>query len=183
MSDVFMFFFFSSRRRHTRCLSDWSSDVCSSDLATMKGRTDEVIFLTTHTDGPNEVNDNGALGVLALATYWSKIPAANRNRTLFLSLPTGHYAGGAIRDRETGSGRAAGTGGIMAKFPDVVTRTVAQIQLEQMGSMEWIDQKGTYAPTGNVAKQRWIPTPSAAPVINRLFMAATETEDPRYANS
>src|SRR5262245_64522591 len=28
-----LFFFFSSRRRHTRCLSDWSSDVCSSDLA------------------------------------------------------------------------------------------------------------------------------------------------------
>src|SRR5258705_12543449 len=27
-----MIFFFSSRRRHTRCLSDWSSDVCSSDL-------------------------------------------------------------------------------------------------------------------------------------------------------
>src|SRR5258705_5892168 len=26
------FFFFSSRRRLTRCLSDWSSDVCSSDL-------------------------------------------------------------------------------------------------------------------------------------------------------
>src|SRR5262245_57314291 len=26
-------FFLSSRRRHTRCLSDWSSDVCSSDLA------------------------------------------------------------------------------------------------------------------------------------------------------
>src|SRR5258705_1757272 len=24
--------YFSSRRRHTRCLSDWSSDVCSSDL-------------------------------------------------------------------------------------------------------------------------------------------------------
>src|SRR5687768_9543701 len=28
------FFFFSSRRRHTRCSRDWSSDVCSSDLAT-----------------------------------------------------------------------------------------------------------------------------------------------------
>src|SRR5258705_4743214 len=27
------FFFFSRRRRHTRCLSDWSSDVCSSDLS------------------------------------------------------------------------------------------------------------------------------------------------------
>src|SRR3989442_11268273 len=27
-----VFFFFSSRRRHTRCGRDWSSDVCSSDL-------------------------------------------------------------------------------------------------------------------------------------------------------
>src|SRR6266704_5895466 len=27
------FFFFSSRRRHTRSKRDWSSDVCSSDLA------------------------------------------------------------------------------------------------------------------------------------------------------
>src|SRR6266498_1846273 len=27
-----MCFFFSSRRRHTRCGRDWSSDVCSSDL-------------------------------------------------------------------------------------------------------------------------------------------------------
>src|SRR5438046_7228487 len=27
-----MLFFFSSRRRHTRLVSDWSSDVCSSDL-------------------------------------------------------------------------------------------------------------------------------------------------------
>src|SRR6202012_4909984 len=28
------YFFFSSRRRHTRPLCDWSSDVCSSDLLT-----------------------------------------------------------------------------------------------------------------------------------------------------
>src|SRR5882724_13216277 len=29
-------FFVSSRRRHTMCLSDWSSDVCSSDLVTLQ---------------------------------------------------------------------------------------------------------------------------------------------------
>src|SRR5207249_6374452 len=28
-----LFFFFSSRRRHTRSKRDWSSDVCSSDLS------------------------------------------------------------------------------------------------------------------------------------------------------
>src|SRR3712207_8430564 len=32
-SGVIDFFFFSSRRRHTRYWRDWSSDVCSSDLA------------------------------------------------------------------------------------------------------------------------------------------------------
>src|SRR5699024_11663320 len=34
--DVCRFFFFSSRRRHTRSKRDWSSDVCSSDLVSMK---------------------------------------------------------------------------------------------------------------------------------------------------
>src|SRR5215213_7306963 len=29
---MLLVFFFSSRRRHTRLVSDWSSDVCSSDL-------------------------------------------------------------------------------------------------------------------------------------------------------
>src|SRR6266705_6470081 len=31
------FFFFSSRRRHTRSYGDWSSDVCSSDLLKRAG--------------------------------------------------------------------------------------------------------------------------------------------------
>src|SRR5690348_10896706 len=32
-SVYYVYFFFSSRRRHTRWTGDWSSDVCSSDLA------------------------------------------------------------------------------------------------------------------------------------------------------
>src|SRR5262245_62426948 len=35
------YFFFSSRRRHTRCLSDWSSDVCSSDLEIFSRTADD----------------------------------------------------------------------------------------------------------------------------------------------
>src|SRR5437763_15925831 len=34
----FIFFFFSSRRRHTRYIGDWSSDVCSSDLVARRRR-------------------------------------------------------------------------------------------------------------------------------------------------
>src|SRR6266487_2004174 len=39
-----VFFFFSSRRRHTRWTGDRSSDVCSSDLATAlaRGRCERV---------------------------------------------------------------------------------------------------------------------------------------------
>src|SRR5256884_471250 len=33
---MLLFFFFSSRRRHTRCSRDWSSDVCSSDLLDLR---------------------------------------------------------------------------------------------------------------------------------------------------
>ena len=38
VSDVRGDFFFSSRRRHTRLVSDWSSDVCSSDLEDLIAR-------------------------------------------------------------------------------------------------------------------------------------------------
>src|SRR5205809_7659691 len=34
-------FFFSSRRRHTRCSRDWSSDVCSSDLLTWQDTAED----------------------------------------------------------------------------------------------------------------------------------------------
>src|SRR2546421_4183269 len=40
---VVFFFFFSSRRRHTRSDRDWSSDVCSSDLASQEGPTPMTI--------------------------------------------------------------------------------------------------------------------------------------------
>src|SRR3989442_14780207 len=46
-------FFFSSRRRHTRCGRDWSSDVCSSDLTRFDLRRGR--------DGPNLVTAVAAL--------------------------------------------------------------------------------------------------------------------------
>src|SRR5260221_4946529 len=35
IGSIAIIFFFSSRRRHTRSLCDWSSDVCSSDLLSL----------------------------------------------------------------------------------------------------------------------------------------------------
>src|SRR5690606_41175749 len=38
----FFFFFFSSTRRHTRFSRDWSSDVCSSDLADIDAEIEAI---------------------------------------------------------------------------------------------------------------------------------------------
>ena len=59
-------FFFSSRRRHTRSLCDWSSDVCSSDLLVLlRGRAvgilvperREVVRPGTHPDNVVALGD------------------------------------------------------------------------------------------------------------------------------
>src|SRR5689334_23762936 len=39
-----LFFFFSSRRRHTRWNCDWSSDVCSSDLDSSRSRAISLLL-------------------------------------------------------------------------------------------------------------------------------------------
>src|SRR2546422_1095272 len=44
-----VFFFFSSRRRHTRCSRDWSSDVCSSDLCSYPEINDVGLTALTRT--------------------------------------------------------------------------------------------------------------------------------------
>src|SRR3712207_8953990 len=49
---ILIFFFFSSRRRHTRYWRDWSSDVCSSDL----GPPDLVDGSGDHTNSATLVN-------------------------------------------------------------------------------------------------------------------------------
>ncbi len=152
-----------------------------SIAATLKGQTDEVVFMTTQTDGPNECNENGGLGLLAAATYLSKIP--NRKRTYFFSLPTGHYAAGAVRDPVTGSGRSAGTTGMMAKYPQVVERAVAQIALEQMASMEWADINGRWQATGKPSPENWVPTPATHEASNQMFMACTRGLDPKFSRS
>src|SRR5690606_40957518 len=47
--DYINFFFFSSRRRHTRFSRDWSSDVCSSDLLVLLN-DDDLTFIKLRLD-------------------------------------------------------------------------------------------------------------------------------------
>src|SRR2546422_1269798 len=66
MSYVFIcvFFFFSSRRRHTRCSRDWSSDVCSSDLMS----SSDIRHVTDDTFDPEVLKADTPV----LVDYWAE---------------------------------------------------------------------------------------------------------------
>src|SRR5256885_9619665 len=60
-----VFFFFSSRRRHTRLQGDWSSDVCSSDLAQGLVRRPRLLMLDEPSAGLSPVLVDRVLAAMA----------------------------------------------------------------------------------------------------------------------
>jgi hypothetical protein len=108
--------------------------------AVLPGKTDETIIVNTHTDGCNANEENGALGVVALAKYFAKIPLAQRNRTLVFLMTTGHFAHGYVR----------GTEDWRNTNPELMKKAVACVTIEHLGATEWVDHPETneYKPTG-----------------------------------
>jgi hypothetical protein len=112
-------------------------------IATLPGSTDEVVIVNTHTDGPNATEENGALGILALANYFAKIPKSERRRTLVFPLTTGHFA----------SPWVPSIRGVIDKHPEIIRRAVAAVTVEHLGCREWMDDASMrYAATG---KNEW----------------------------
>src|SRR3989442_8613370 len=77
-----LFFFFSSRRRHTRCGRDWSSDVCSSDLNVLLPAS--ALFLARPMPPGRALIDAGA--AVALATDFNPGSAFCESLPLVCSL-------------------------------------------------------------------------------------------------
>ena len=99
-------------------------------VATLTGSTsEEVIIVNTHTDGPNATEENGGLGIVALAKYFAKLPKAERKRTLVFPLTTGHFAGPWVPSMR----------GIIQKYPDLIKKAVAALTIEHLGCKEWAD--------------------------------------------
>src|SRR5436853_2899390 len=78
-------FFFSSSRRHTRCLSDWSSDVFSSDLEVAPYDEEElarlrVLGIDDPEDDPSVLVE-GPEGTLRLWFQRVPEPKTSKNRT------------------------------------------------------------------------------------------------------
>src|SRR6266550_7673649 len=67
-------FFFSSRRRHTRCSRDWSSDVCSSDLFV------GILTLILASDGIVKARERFAFQMRALEQRYRSAGIVARDR-------------------------------------------------------------------------------------------------------
>src|SRR2546421_6402932 len=61
-----MFFFFSSRRRHTRSDRDWSSDVCSSDQSQAEDGIRDLIVTDRKSTRLNSSHDQISYAVFCL---------------------------------------------------------------------------------------------------------------------
>src|SRR5260370_41451829 len=74
---VISFFFFSSRRRHTRFKCDWSSDVCSSDL--WNARKGRDALTVTWDEGPNAQVSSASISQLLAQRADDKAPVARHD--------------------------------------------------------------------------------------------------------
>src|SRR5436189_1835875 len=89
-------FFFPSRRRHTRYIGDWSSDVCSSDLIRVAVRRPELVG---HLQPAGKVGQIHA--VQANVRYPASVEAAMRDSEVAINLVGTLTESGAQTDRKS----------------------------------------------------------------------------------
>src|SRR5437762_8663739 len=94
-----LLFFFSSRRRHTRYIGDWSSDVCSSDLVWVGDFDSNQLYLTAN-HGVNSF------------TYPSDVRAEGRSEERRVGKER-RSRGGPGQGKKNGRPRVGGPGGGM----------------------------------------------------------------------
>ena len=121
--------------------ADLTPDTSTDTLiATLPGMSsDEIIIVNTHTDGPNATEENGGLGIVALAKYFAKIPMTERKRTMVFILTTGHFANPYVPSIR----------GVIEQHPELVKKAVAAVTIEHLGCREWADDASlNYKATG-----------------------------------
>ena len=116
------------------------------------GDTGEHIIINTHTDGPNAVEENGGLGLLALARHLAALPS--RNRDMYFALVTGHFQLPQFSSTilnpahpEVGQGAVSRW---MLDHPHIWQAAVLGVTAEHLGATMWTDdpETGQYVPAG-----------------------------------
>jgi hypothetical protein len=116
------------------------------------GNTGKNIIINTHTDGPNATEENGGLGLIALARHLAALPS--RNHDMYFALVTGHFQlpqfSRAILNPahpEVGNGAVSVW---MLDHPGIYQAAALGVTIEHLGATMWIDDPvtGQYVPAG-----------------------------------
>lgn len=110
--------------------------------ASLTGNNDsESIIINTHTDGPNACEENGAVGLLAIARHLSQMPVQERARTTHFVFVTGHF-----QLPQFGIHGQATTRWLQ-NHPELWDgnkgnqKAVASLSIEHLGCKQWADNK------------------------------------------
>jgi hypothetical protein len=103
----------------------------------LQGETDEIILIHTHSDGPNAVEENAPIAVVALAEYLAGLPKGTLKRSYLFTMTTGHMAHFPT---------SKSWHGFETKHPDLIKKVVGAIVLEHLGARSWIDRGEDYLP-------------------------------------
>lgn len=110
---------------------------------------DEMILFTTHSDGPSISQDNGPLGLLAVAYYFSHIPKSERPRTLMFFMDNRHFM--------PGGERAFAEQHWFAKNPHATDKVVAVLGMEHLGQIEFVEEGNRLRQSGRVNQSNlWV---------------------------
>lgn len=132
---------------------------------------DEKILLITHTDGPAISQENGGLGILGVVKYFSRIPRAQRPRTLMVFLDCRHYM--------PGSERAFAQQNWFAQNEKAWESIVGVVGIEHLGQVDYRETGEVYEPSG-------VTDPSRLYVTNNqtlVDMAVQAVKDNRLPNA
>lgn len=109
---------------------------------------DRGLIVNTHTDGPNVPEENGALGLLALARYFAR---QARRRDLYFVMATGHFQLSQFM-KPILNRFVVGNDAIswwMNYYPAIYQKALAGVSIEHLGCRRWADDaNGQYKPTG-----------------------------------
>jgi len=124
-------------------------------VGVIPGASTKEILLSTHTDGPNSIEDNGTVGILALASYFTQLEPSQRARTIRIVLSGGHFVG------------SLGLANYDAQhLTDLTTNALAVIELEHLGAREWAETtSGQMALTG-LPEMQLLYTWANAPLVD-----------------
>jgi len=132
---------------------------------------DRQVLLVTHTDGPSISQENGAIGILSMVKYFSRIPQAQRPRTLMLFYDCRHFM--------PGMERAFAKEDYAASHADAYCKVIASMGIEHLGQTKVEEGGGTPFRRSNVPDLTTVYTTNSQRMVDLAIAAVKDNSLPR----